>query len=81
MQESERKHPDVFTAEEAAMYLHCDSERSLENIRAQFGLVGYPGFGKALRYYRDDLDAVAMKMLGRDPVTKKLVAHGMRMAK
>lgn len=60
-----RKHPDLFTPEEAAEYLHLDGTRSLETLREKFGLIGYPGVNKAYLYYRDDLDACAMKLVGR----------------
>jgi hypothetical protein len=56
-----RKHPDVFTAEEAVEYLHLDSEQTLRTLRDRFGLVGIPFFGKELRYLRKDLDALVAR--------------------
>lgn len=75
----DRRHPDVFTAEEAAEYLRLDSERSLEYLRANFGLVGYSTFGKGLRYVRKDLDAVLQRMTGQP--TARIGQEKMRMAR
>lgn len=51
-----RRHPDLFTAEEAAAYLALESDRSLETIRERFGL--HPiSLGKRHIYHRADLDA------------------------
>jgi hypothetical protein len=78
MSEDVRRHPDIFTPEEAAAYLRLDSERQLENLRENYGLVGFPGVGKSFRYWRDDLDAAAKRMFGRDKAWKP--QQKMRMA-
>lgn len=62
-----RKHPDLFTPDEAAEYLHLDSVRGLDTLRKDFGLTGYAGVGKSYLYWREDLDNVALKIVGRDP--------------
>jgi hypothetical protein len=61
-----RIHPDLFTPEEAAIYLHLDSVRSLDTLRSDFGLVGYSGVNKAYMYHRDDLDIVARRICKKD---------------
>jgi hypothetical protein len=69
MQEHAR-HPDLFTAAEAAVYLHLadnleaaqsakDWERTLETLRAD-GLRGVK-MGRGFMYHREDLDAVILK--------------------
>jgi hypothetical protein len=60
-----RRHPDIFTPAEAAVYLGFESERSLETVREHFGLVGHR-VGKGLLFHRADLDAVAVRMFGKD---------------
>jgi hypothetical protein len=69
--EPPRRHPDVFTDEEAAAYLHAPSPRSLETIRRDFGLVGHQLFGKSFLYHREDLDAVVLRMFGKDRAKKE----------
>lgn len=64
--ETARKHPDLFTPEEAAAYLHLDSVRGLETLRLRYGLVGYSGVNKSLMYFRADLDACALRIVDRD---------------
>lgn len=61
-----RRHPDIFTPDEAAAYLHLDSVRGLETLRREFGLVGHQGVNKAYIYHRDDLDRCALRMCGKD---------------
>lgn len=58
---SDRRHPDLFTAEEAAAYLRLASERSLETLREQWGLRPLP-IGRGL-YHRRDLDQVVERAL------------------
>lgn len=60
------KHPDLFTPAEAAEYLHLDSERGLETCRRDFGLVAHAGVNKSFLYHREDLDACALRMCGKD---------------
>lgn len=61
-----RQHPDLFTPEEAASYLHLDSVRGLETCRDDFGLIGHKGVNKAYLYHREDLDLCALRMCGKD---------------
>lgn len=63
--EAGRRHPDLFTAEEAAAYLHLDSVEQLRNLRDNYGLQGYPGVGKGFMYWREDLDNCALRIVGR----------------
>lgn len=64
--EQTRKHPDLFTPEEAATYLHLDSERGLETLREKFGLIAHAGINRSFIYWREDLDRVALRIVGRD---------------
>lgn len=64
-----RRHPDLFSTEEAVAYLHLDGPRGLETCREKFGLAGYQGPNKSLMYWREDLDACAKRIVGRDKVT------------
>jgi hypothetical protein len=64
---SVRQHPDLFTPDEAAAYLHLESVRGLDTLRSDFGLVGYTGVGKSFLYWREDLDNVALRIVGRKP--------------
>lgn len=57
------RHPDVYTAAEAAAYLGLESERSLESLRDKWGLRPLP-FGRGL-YHRRDLDAVVEAAMGQ----------------
>jgi hypothetical protein len=59
-----RRHPNIFTAAEAAAYLGLDSERSLETLRRDFHLIGHRPAGKAYLYWKAELDRVAAKMFG-----------------
>lgn len=63
---TQRKHPDIFTAEEAAEYLHLDpegGERTLETLRDKYGLVGQQ-IGKRLMYHKKNLDACVARLFG-----------------
>ncbi len=68
MAEMER-HPDLFSADEAAAYLHLETPRQLDTLRTKFGLAAYPGVGKGFMYWRDDLNDVARRIAGRAPVS------------
>lgn len=72
---SDRRHTDLFTAAEAMEYLHltADDERALETLRSTHGLHA-ARIGKAYMYHRHDLDAVVLRVFGKEP-------HRMRMAK
>lgn len=74
------RHPDLFTPEEAAVYLHLDSVRSLEILRTDFGLVGHKGVGKSYIYHREDLDAVALRMVGKDRAWNLNKSGGLKIA-
>lgn len=71
-----RKHPDLFTPEEAAAYMHLDSVRGLETLREKYDLIGYAGVNKALMYYREDLDACALRMVDRDKTGTRMRGNG-----
>lgn len=61
-----RKHPDLFTPEEAVAYLHLDPEvgsRTLETLREKYGLVGQP-LGRGYMYHRANLDALVARIFG-----------------
>jgi hypothetical protein len=60
------RHPDLFTPEEAAAYLHLDSVRGLETLRKDYGLVGHAGVNKSYLYHREDLDRCALRICGKD---------------
>jgi hypothetical protein len=59
-------HPDLFNPDEAAAYLHLDSVRGLETLRNEYGLIGHKGVNKSYIYHREDLDAVALRIVGKD---------------
>lgn len=62
----QRKHPDIFTPEEAIAYFHLDTEggeRTLETLRTEYGLVG-KRIGKGYMYHRAALDAVVNIIFG-----------------
>jgi hypothetical protein len=61
-----RQHEDLFTAEEAAAYLHLENIATLDTFRAQGWLNGYKA-GKKLIYRRDDLDDCALRIVGIEP--------------
>jgi hypothetical protein len=61
-----RKHPDIFTAEEAAEYLHLDrdkGEQTLKTLREKGVLTGF-WLGPGLMYHRRDLDRAADVIFG-----------------
>jgi hypothetical protein len=76
----DRKHPDIFTPDEAADYLHLDSVRGLETCRRDFGLAGYAGINKSFIYHREDLDRCAMRMCGRDKAWAAQTGGGLKIA-
>lgn len=80
MSDTERHHPDLFNASQAVAYLHLESEASLRTLREDFGLVGYQGVGKGFMYWREDLDNVALRIVGRAPLSSKQ-APKLRMAR
>jgi len=60
-------HPDIFTPEEAVVYLHLTNTRQLDRLREKGYLIGFDGIAAHLMYWREDLDRCAMRMFGRDP--------------
>lgn len=74
------KHPDIFTPEEAAEYLHLDSVRGLDTLRRDYGLVGYSGVNKSFVYHRDDLDRCALRMCGKDQAWAVQRGGGLKIA-
>jgi hypothetical protein len=74
------RHPDLFTPEEAAAYLHLDGVRGLETLRREYGLVGYAGVNKSFLYHREDLDAVARRMCGKDRQWRERGSGGLKLA-
>lgn len=62
----ERMHPNLFSPEEAAAYLHLDSPATLDTFRGKGWLRGHPA-GKRLVYWREDLDDCALRIVGITP--------------
>lgn len=60
-----RRHPDLFTKEEAAAYLCMDSVRTLEWAEKHFQLC-YHMVGQSKVYHRADLDACVLRLTGKD---------------
>ena len=63
--EAKRQHPDIFTAEEAAEYLRQETVRSLDTLKENFQLKCYQSGRARSLYHRSDLDAVALRMFGK----------------
>jgi hypothetical protein len=64
---SRERHPDLFDEAEAVDYLHLPADtgpRTLETLRDKGLLVGHR-VGKHLVYWRDDLNACALRIVGR----------------
>jgi hypothetical protein len=62
----ERKHPDIFTPEEAAAYLHLLPEegvRTLKTLREKNVLRGF-WLGPTFMYHKRDLDLAADQIFG-----------------
>lgn len=74
------KHPDLFTPEEAAVYLHLDSPRGLETLRSDFGLIAHRGVNKAFIYHREDLDLCAARICGKDREWASQQGHTLKIA-
>lgn len=69
-----RRHPDIFTAEEAAAYLGLDSVRGLDPLRQRWGLKPLP-ISRGI-YHRADLDAVVERAMGQRDRRSKSVPAG-----
>jgi hypothetical protein len=64
----QRKHPELLTADEAALYLRCDVA-TLDTYRRKGWLTGYQN-GKSLVYYLPDLNDCALRIVGCVPMSK-----------
>lgn len=60
-----RRHPDIFTAEEAWQYMKLPSMRSFNTHRREHGIKG-KRVGHGYIFSREQLDALRMKMFGMD---------------
>ncbi len=65
-----RRHPDLFTPEEAVAYLHLESPATLETLERDHKLFRCKA-GKSVLYWRRDLDAVAYSIAG-EPIPPDL---------
>ena len=63
-QTESRRHPDVFTGDEAADYLHLANPATLTWLREQKLLTGHQ-VGREYMYHREDLDACTCRMFGK----------------
>lgn len=61
----ERRHPDIFTAQQAADYLQCELS-TLDTYKRRDWLTGYQ-HGKGVVYSRRDLDECWLRVIG-EPV-------------
>lgn len=59
-----RLHPDLFTPEEAMVYLRLDAtDRTLDTLRAEHGLQ-FVKVGRQTLYHRRHLDALVNRLAG-----------------
>jgi hypothetical protein len=72
-----RRHPDVFTAEEAVAYLHLEGEGSLDWLVGK-SFLRREKVGRVYLYHREDLDACARLMFGKEPELAPLRSAGRR---
>lgn len=77
--QDERRHPDLFTRDEAAAYLHLETAETLRWLEEQGWLTGYM-VGKVKMYHRRDLDACAFKMFGMQVPAQLARPKELRMA-
>jgi len=77
----QRRHPDLFTPEEAAAYLAV-TPTQLETLETDFGLLGHK-VGRVRVYWRKDLDACACAMVGEQVPAElaRVNKGGLRMAR
>lgn len=61
-----RKHPDIFTSDEAAEYLRLPNPETLATLRQNYGLQPLAGVTKCHLYHREDLDLCVKRMFGKD---------------
>lgn len=63
-----RRHPDLFIGLDACAYLHLPADdsglRTLETYRSKDWLIGHQ-HGRELVYWREDLDACVLRIVGR----------------
>jgi hypothetical protein len=75
--EQPRRHPDIFTGEEALAYLHLPVDmvdpadgarrlKTLEWLRAKHDLVGHR-IGRSMMYHRNNLDGLVERIFGITP--------------
>jgi hypothetical protein len=57
-----KRHPELYTAEEAVEYLRLDSSHSLETIKKNYGLKPLH-LGKQPVFHRKDMDEAVEKAL------------------
>lgn len=62
---SDRRHPDLLTAAEAAEYLCLEGPRSIQRLRQQ-GRLEPVDLGRRNLYHRSDLDAFVDSLASRD---------------
>lgn len=67
---ADRKHPLLFTPDEAAGYLHLDTPATLDTLERDHGLKAWKA-GKSKLYWKKDLDACAYSIVG-EPVPADL---------
>lgn len=75
-----RRHPDIFTSEEAAAYLRLQSVETLASCRVEYGLQTLAGLTKGYLYHREDLDLCVKRMFGKDRDWQK-AGQKLRLAK
>ena len=72
-----RKHPDIFTPDEAVEYLRLDSTRTLDWLEKHFHLRGHV-IGSVKRFHKEDLDECALRAFGKYESGKQ--ARGLKLA-
>jgi hypothetical protein len=60
-----RRHPDLFTPDEAAEYLHLEGPQCLAALRDAYQLTGRR-VGKGFMYHREELDTCALRIFDKD---------------
>ena len=60
------RHPDVFTADEAAAYLHLENVATLDWL-VENKFLTRQKIGRGFMYHKSDLDQCAYLMFGKQP--------------
>ena len=68
------RHPDLFTAEEAAAYLGLEGPRSIQRLRQQ-GRIEPVDLGRRNLYHRADLDALVDSLARRGDAKPNPTRH------